>query len=208
MIPKRDNYAIQADFARRLFLERDQRAILAKSPVESDGAYLYLKILDRLCRIDRKTGLHAWQEASVWVPSLSHSETLTIFDYLCDARPDRSLSGAYTPVTNLGHMFHTSLTESETPTALEQAIDKNPDAFCRACIDLGGTAHPGGDVGFALPFFPDLPVVVRFWHSDEDFGPQLRLFWDENTLQYLRYETTFYARDMLLRRLAHRMKAC
>ena len=128
---------------------------------------------------------------------------MTIFDYLCDSRRDRCLSGEFIAMANFGHQFHSGLLESGAPSALERRADQDLPGFCRACRALGGEPVTGGDAGFRLRFFPDLPVVLRFWASDEEFPAQLRFYWDKNTLFYLRYETMYYALGILQSRLLY-----
>lgn len=201
-----DNYAIMADNTRRLFLTYDQSAIIASIPLTYDPDFFYLPVLDRTCRIDRKTGRIFWPSSDgSWVISTLHNDAITIFDYLCDASPSRTLSGEYRALAGFGHMFHTGLVEDAAPTELERFIDANPDTFRAACESLGGQPYPRGDIAYILPFFPDLPVVLQFWHSDEDFPPQLRSFWDTNSLSWLRYETMYYALGLLRSRLAQIM---
>lgn len=203
-MPRQDNYAIMADQTRKLFLTYDQSAILSNIPLQSDADYFYLPVLDRICRIDRKTGQICWSAADgSWNASTSPNDAITIFDYLCDARPGRQLSGEFRGLTGFAHMFHTGLVENSAPTALECFIDQHPDAFRSACEALGGRPYPKGDIGYTLPLFPDFPVLLQFWHSDEDFPPQLRSFWDTNALSWLRYETMHYALHLLLSRLSH-----
>lgn len=197
-----DNYALMADHTRRLFLTYDQAAILEKIPMNADPDYFYFPVLDRTCRIDRHTGHFFWSSPEGWLPGTSPNDPITIFDYLCDSRPDRRLSGEFQALASFGHMFHTGLQENAPPTRLEQFIDAHPEQFREACLRLGGTPYPKGDIGFTLPLFPDLPVLVQFWHSDEDFPPQLRPFWDRNSLQWIRYETMYYAWGMILDRLS------
>lgn len=198
-----DNYALQADFARRLFLERDQAAILAKSPVTADEANIHLTLLSQPYRVCRATG-RIFRLEGDWVPADSHGEVLTIFDWLCDARPHRCLSGIWKTTTSLGIGIHSGLLD-HSAAALAKAIDGDPGSFVRACEALNGAPVSQCDLGFTVPFFPDLPVSIRFWHSDEEFPPQLTFLWDANTLLYLRYETTFYALGLLRRRLSRLM---
>lgn len=196
MLQKRDNYAIQANDARLRFLTYDQAAM----PAQSDDEYLYITFCGcdyRICRADghifRKSG-DDWQCAD------SHGEVLTIFDYLCDAKTDRAPSRVFVSMASLGGHVHTGLAASSGP--LERAIDADPDRFRRVCLTLGGReSDGGGDLCFDLFLFPDLPVRLRFWHADEEFPPQLDLLWDRNALQYLRYETTWYAAGVLRSRL-------
>lgn len=201
MIPiqRPDNYALQADFARRLFLGRDQAAILAKSPVTADDDCIHLTLLSRPYRIDRRTG-RIFRLEENWVPADSHGEVLTIFDWLCDGQPHRCLSGIWKTTAALSIGIHSNLLD-HSGAQLARAIDRDPQAFIRACEALGAVPFPKGDLAFTLPLFPDLPVTVQFWHSDEEFPPALTFLWDANTLLYLRYETTFFALGLLRDRL-------
>ena len=203
MEQKIDNYQIQAQRARQRFLTYDQQQIIAKSPLTFDDDYLYLPVLDRTCMIRRQTGELFWQAGGVCTPSHDPSDATTIFDYLCDSRRDRCLSGEFIAMANFGHQFHSGLLESGAPSALERRADQDLPGFCRACRALGGEPVTGGDAGFRLRFFPDLPVVLRFWASDEEFPAQLRFYWDKNTLFYLRYETMYYALGILQSRLLY-----
>lgn len=203
MEQKIDNYQIQAQRARQRFLTYDQQQIIAKSPLTFDDDYLYLPVLDRTCMIRRQTGELFWQAGGVCTPSHDPSDAMTIFDYLCDSRRDRCLSGEFIAMANFGHQFHSGLLESGAPSALERRADQDLPGFCRACRALGGEPVTGGDAGFRLRFFPDLPVVLRFWASDEEFPAQLRFYWDKNTLFYLRYETMYYALGILQSRLLY-----
>jgi hypothetical protein len=106
-------------------------------------------------------------------------------------------------MASLGGHIHGGLASSSGP--LERAIDACPDRFRAACLSLGGRQAPGGDICFDLDLFPDLPVRLRFWHADEDFPPQLDLLWDRNTLQFLRYETTWFAAGVLRSRIREAM---
>ena len=199
MLPKRDNYAIQAEDARLRFLTYDQTAM----PVRKDAEFLHLPFCGSEYRISRSDGHVFRQIGGDWRSADSHGEVLTIFDYLCDAKPDRAAAGEFVSMASLGGHIHGGLASSSGP--LERAIDRCPDAFRRACEALGGTEAPGGDICFDLDLFPDLPVRLRFWHADEDFPPSLDLLWDRNTLQFLRYETTWFAAGVLRSRIREAM---
>ena len=199
MLQKRDNYAIQAESARLRFLTYDQTAM----PVEKDGEFLYLSFCGCKYRISRSDGHIFRRVRESWQSGDSHGEVLTIFDYLCDARPGRAPSGEFVSVPSLGGHVHGGLVQKSG--ALERLIDRNPDVFRRACRDLGGVPGEGGDLCFDLKLFPDLPVRLRFWHADEEFDPYLDLLLDKNALLFLRYETTWYAAGVLRARLRETM---
>ena len=199
MIPKRDNYALQAESARLRFLTYDQSAM----PVQKDGDYLYLRFCGSDYRISRADGHIFRQSGETWHPADSHGEVLTIFDYLCDAKPGRAPAREAVSMAFLGGHVHSGLAAASG--SLERTIDQNPESFRRACLALGGREAPGGDLCFDLDLFPDLPVQLRFWHADEDFPPSLDLLWDRNTLQFLRYETTWFAAGVLRSKLREAM---
>ena len=199
MIQKRDNYAIQAEEARIRFLTYDQSAM----PVQRDGEYLYLRFCGSDYRVCRADGHLFRRVGENWLSADSHGEVLTVYDYLCDAKPGRAPAREPVSMAHLGGHVHTNLAAASG--SLERAIDRDPDAFRRACEALGGTPAPGGDICYDLEMFPDLPVQLRFWHADEDFPPSLDLLWDRNTLQFLRYETTWFAAGVLRGRLREEM---
>ena len=65
---------------------------------------------------------------------------------------------------------------------------------------------PGGDLGYAAELFDGLRIGIQFWFGDEEFFPRVRYLWDENALQYLRYETMYFAVSLLRRRIGEEMK--
>ena len=194
-----NNYAIMEDQARKLFLTYDQAKIIQKSPVNFDESYIYLPVLDTTCRVSRESGHVTWLEQGHWKPSPRQHDTLTVFDYLCDSAPDRTLSGNWRTHAALGSNVHDTLAEKASP--LETIIDQNPCQFIHLCQTLGGKPFPHCDIGFTLQLFPDLPITLQFWHSDEEFPPRLRFLWDMNTNQFIRYETTYYALGLIQARL-------
>ena len=199
MLPKRDNYALQAESARLRFLTYDREAM----PARKDSEYLYLFFCGFDYRICRADGHLFRRVAECWLPADSHGEVLTIYDYLCDAKPGRVPAGNAVSMAFLGGHVHSGLATASG--SLERAIDSDPEAFRRGCLILGGRECKGGDACFELDLFPDLPVRLRFWHADEDFPPSLDLLWDANTLDFLRYETTWFAAGVLRSRLREAM---
>ena len=145
--------------------------------------------------------MERWNGES-WMDGNSFHEVMTILDWLCDSRPERSLSGRWCNVVSRSG-FHRDLQEKEDPYAEIFAAD--PTAFAAACQALGGVKMPQGDVGYAIELVDGLSVYIQLWLGDEEFSPRLRCLWDENVLQYLRYETTWYAVGLLLRRLREYM---
>ena len=54
--------------------------------------------------------------------------------------------------------------------------------------------------------FDFLPVTLQFWDADDEFDAVLKIMWDRRTLDFMRYETTYYAAGRLLERLEELIK--
>ena len=197
-----DNYAKQAAQAQEHFLTYDQEKIIAKCRLSYDHDYLYPTLFGATYRLCRKTGKLERKQEAVWQEAGFH-EIMTILDILCDSKEERFLTGRWQGMQNFGLQFHQNLLEGKDRFA--EAVDKDPEAFRKACRALGGTELSGADMGYAIEVMDGLQVALQFWHSDEEFPAQIRYFWDENALQYIRYETMYFAvghlRSLLLRLL-------
>ena len=198
---RKNNYEIQAGQARKLFCAHDLDAVARAHGLRTDADFLYLHLLSEDYRVSRSSGHIARREGEAWLPADGFDETLTIFDLLCDAKPGRHAAGTWKTTLDFGGQVHRGLLENEKPDALELLYDKDPARLRAACETLGGEALPGADVSYALPFFEDLRIAVQFWHGDDEFAPRLRVLWDANADQYLRYETMYYAIGLLKSRL-------
>lgn len=201
---KRDNYAIAAANARRLFLSYDQQKLIEKLRLAYDDTYLYTTFLGDRFRIRRTTGDMERQTENGWTEANGFNEVLTLFDLLCDSKPDRHPAGKMKSMTDFGLQFHQNLME-DTRDPFTLAVQENQQGFAAACLSLGGRAVRGADLGVQIPVFEELTITLLFWAGDEEFAPRLRFLWDENALQYLKYETMYYAVGYLKERLAEKM---
>ena len=165
-----DNYQIQMQNAQKYFLTYDQDKLIRKFTLHADDGYLYPIMFRTLYRIDRKTGSFeryrgTWQDANTF------GEVMTLLDILCDSQDNRFLTGRWVST---------------------QAFDKSPGSFHKACKALGGHPIVGGDEAYAVEVMDGLEIGIMFWYGDEEFPAQLRFYWDENALMYLKYETMHY----------------
>lgn len=203
-----DNYARSLEAARQHFLEYDS-ALLAKRPgMGASGPYLTTCFLGADTRIARETGKVTFSRdgfETFW--EANYTEALSVYDWLCDRRPDAAASGEFCPVGSLPGVYVGGSGLSMTGGTLAEKIDKSPLAFSRALGAMGGTPVPLGDMGFRLPVFPDLPMCLKFYHGDEDFPPSLTFLWDRNTLRFVRYETVYYIAGCLCASVRHGMGA-
>lgn len=195
---KRDNYQIQAQQAKAHFLRYDQQALIDKLQLDHDTDYLYPTMLRCRYRLCRKTGdLQLW--GGTWVDANSFEEVMTLLDLVCDSSSERSISGRWKQMRDFGLMFHRSLLEEQDEWAERFAVDL--PGLHRACMALDARLLPIGDAAYAIELFDGLCIGLQLWRGDEEFAPRLRLLWDENALQYLKYETMYFARNLLFQRL-------
>lgn len=201
---RRDNYKIQADQAKRRFLDYDQQLLIKKLKAEADEEYIYVNFLCQPYRLNRTTGDAQRWEKGVWTDGNSFGEVMTLLDLVCDSREDRWLTGRWRSMADMGLQFHQNLLE-EKRDKMADLIDADPDGFRRACEAMGGRAISGADIACAIELFEGLQIGIQFWFGDDEFYPRLRYLWDENALQYLKYETMYFAVGLLEQRLRERM---
>ena len=200
-----NNYLIQARQAKQRFLTYDSQALIRKLTLKADEDFLYVPMLCQTYRIRRTTGDIDRFNGEAWVDANSYEEVMTLLDLVCDSREDRHLSGRWKNMSAFGLQFHQNLLEG-TRDPWAEAFQADQEGFCRACIALGGKPLPNGDIAYAIELFDGLPVALQLWLGDEEFPPSLRLKWDENASMYIRYETMYFAKALLLDRIADEMK--
>lgn len=202
----RSNYDVTRDSARQLFLRYDQETMIRRFGLDHDAAYLYLPFVGRNYRVDRRTGVVAWSDDGFRTAhEADFNEALSICDALCCSKEGCRLAGTFCTVNQLKGVVQSSRVGDGIFQPAAQRFDGRTAQLARACSALGGVPEGRGDVAFRLYPFPFLPVLFQFWSSDEDFPASLTILWDENTLDFVRYETTYYIAGHLLRRLLELM---
>lgn len=174
--------------------------------LHSDLHYLYADFMARHYRIDLKSGMTEWSAeplfgaaGSVCVQEASFNEVLSLFDILFYSKEDASLSGDYTVMQNLSRVQTTaSYAGKGAFQKYEEYWDRQPERLAKACEALGGVPFGKGDVAYRIPVFREIDLILRFWRSDEDFPASLQFLFDQNLLQFMHYETTWYVVSHLL----------
>ena len=185
-----DNYVIQLQNAQKFFLTYDQEKLIQKFRLQADADFLYITMFHTPYRLNRHTGrLERYVDS--WVDANTFGEVMTMLDILCDSRDDRCLTGKWVSTQMFGKHFHSGLLEPAFD-ALADIFDKNPGALETVCKALGGRPIQGGDEAWAVEIMDGLEIGIFFWYADDEFPAQLRFFWDENALMYIRYETMHY----------------
>ena len=190
-----DNYEVSRDRAQAFFLSFDQEMIIRTWNLKHDENCMYVDFVGRSYAVCRKTGavvrLFDGKQAGF-------AEVLSIFDLLCHPGEHKRLSGNFAPVNSLKGSPPAGGVNTNFHQDTARRFDRDPEGLRRACLALGGVAVDMADVGFQFPLFADITVLLKFYHSDEDFPASITLLWDANTLQFIYYETVFYIAGFLL----------
>ncbi|MBQ0133990.1 MAG: DUF3786 domain-containing protein [Clostridiales bacterium] len=185
-----DNYERTRNEMRSEFLKYDQSAMLRKLPLEADEDYIYLSYLGMPCRVGRRTGIVELKREEYEEADFSLS--MTVYDLLCYAKEGCCLSGRFVPHTGLkvqgsGVNVNAGFFKNDN-----SALQGKGEALRRVLSELGELTELSADVAAILHPFPFLPLMVQFWDGDEEFPPTLKFMFDENILDYMHFETTFY----------------
>ena len=199
-----DNYDLQVDMAKRIFLEYDQEKMIRKFRLEADKNYIYLTYLSTPCRIGRQTGGVEEYIEDCWQECREYSTVMTLYDLLCFHKGDIAPTLTQQWCT-VGTFVVTGVTNTETFTRkFAKLFDGRLDALKTACEKLGGVLQPamaGADLTCRFGVTPFFPVLLQFWEGDDEFPPRLLILWDRNTDRFMHFETTFYLQGDLLNRL-------
>lgn len=204
-----DNYDLQVDIGKRIFLEYDQELMIRKFRLEADERYIYLTYLNTPCRISRTTGGIEEHLDAEWQECRSYSTVMTVYDLLCYHK------GETAPVLfeqwcAVGTFVITGVTKTEGFTKkYAKLFDGHLDKLKNVCKRLGGDLlkpMAGADLTCRFRVTPFFPVLLQFWEGDEEFPPKLLILWDRNTDSFMHFETTFYLQGDLLERLKNCME--
>lgn len=201
------NYDQMSEDSRKLFLSMDQEAIIRKFHLKHDEEKIFIRFLNREYALDRNTGLiHA---ADTGRPA-GNDETMSIYDMLCYSVESPSLpilSGEWKSLSALGGIIGSSHTQNRLYTEKMLApFAGRTQQMSAACEKLGGHKAKGADVSYILPVFDFFPVWMEFWDGDDEFPPNIQFLWDQNSLEFLHYETLWYCTQFLEKELARIMR--
>ncbi len=203
----KSNYDITKEKMQTEFLKYDQERMIEKFGLRHDEAYLYIRFVGRDYRVSRDSGKVEWSEDGfVHKEDGSFEEAMSIYDVLCYSKEGCHLSERFARINNMKGTVHSNGLGDSSTNAPARFFDSREEALRRACESLGGQREAVGEVAYRIPTFDFLPVILQFWHSDEEFPPSLQLLWDENILSFMHYETTYYTAGHLLRRIQELME--
>ncbi len=196
------NYELTRNRMRGQFLQYDQAHMIEKFSLAHDRQYLYLDFVRRPHRIGRTTGVVEWSDDGFQTAREAGFEaSMTIYDVLCCSKEGCRLSGRYCTVQMLKGVSRASTPGGSLFQASAERFRGKLPALRHACAQLGAPCALSGDAAYILDAFSFLPACLQFWDADEEFAPQLKFMFDENLLDYMRFETAFYLMGHILERL-------
>lgn len=185
------------------FSSYDTDAMIEKFQLQHDAAYLYLPVLGRAYRIDRRSGQVSWSDDGFLTSTeADYNAAMTLYDVLCCSQPDCRLAHTWVNVRSLARVQGGTLEKSsDFFQGAGRIFSGKAEALARSCQALQGKKLDQGDVAYQLDLLPFLPLQLVFWEADEDFPASLQFFVDRNTLAYMHYETLMFALSHVLDRL-------
>ena len=184
------------------FLKYDLTQIADRFGLALDDKYLSLRFMGSGCRIDRENGAVECFHKGGFRPA-EYNEAMTVYDILCYSKADAVPSGQYVSMQSLSGVLSSGSNAGAQRFYAEEKrrYDHKEKALIRALEQMGGNMTEGGDVSAVIEVFNGLNVLFRFWNSDEDFDPEIQFMWDENVLQFMHYETVWFANSALIARI-------
>ena len=197
-----NNYETMKLQMRDEFLKYDQAAMIEKFGLGSDDENIYITFFGTEYAVDRKTGGVRSERGEA-----GYNEAMTIYDVLCWSKPHCKASGRMVNMGSLstiqgGSMMHEG---DGLFGRYEAEFDQNDEALSAACAKLGGVPGGKGDVAYRIPMFPFLDVMLQYWDSDDEFPASLQLFVDAGIIDFMHYETVWFALSYLLERIRELM---
>ena len=203
LTPKSSNYETMKQAMAQTFSSYDTGAMIEKFQLQHDAAYLYLPVLGRAYRIDRRSGQVSWSDDGFLTSTeADYNAAMTLYDVLCCSQPDCRLAHTWVNVRSLARVQGGTLEKSsDFFQGAGRIFSGKAEALARSCQALQGKKLDQGDVAYQLDLLPFLPLQLVFWEADEDFPASLQFFVDRNTLAYMHYETLMFALSHVLDRL-------
>lgn len=202
------NYETMKDRMSSHFLEYDQEKMIRKFALEHDEKYLYIFFVGRKYRINRITGGITWSVDEFQTEeNANYNEAMTIYDVLCNSKEYCHPAHEWVHIGSLSTVQGGNLAnDSNFFKDAGKKFDGKAAELAKACERLHGIRLEKGDVAYQLEMFSFLPVVLRFWESDDEFPASLQVLVDRNILEYMHYETVMFAIGHLLERVGEEME--
>lgn len=203
----RTNYEKQIDNALVAFVSWDHKKIVSKFDLASDEEYIYIGEFDIMYRLHKHNATIEKSFDNVnYTDNVNFDESASIFDLFGYSKDNLFLTGKWANIWNVEKNIHVGhASNSHFYKKYETFFTGQIDLLNKACEKLGGIKTEYADTSYIINAFDFLPMMFQFWDADEEFPARIRILWDENILDYIRFETTFSLQFQLLNRLCETM---
>ena len=169
---------------------------------------LYISFVGRKYRISRTTGEITWSVDEFRTEeNANYNEAMTIYDVLCNSKEYCHPAHEWVHIGSLSTVQGGNLAnDSNFFRDAGKKFEGKTAELAKACKRLHGIRPEKGDVAYQLDMFSFLPVILRFWESDDEFPASLQVLVDRNILEYMHYETVMFAIGHLLERVGEEME--
>lgn len=192
------NYDIARDDAARLFAQSDHTQTAGRFGLKEEDGWLLLEFFGMPYRVSLTTGEAQRLVDGQWEIA-GYNDAMTIYDLLGYSQSTCRASGQMVNTRSLHmKMASTAPSPSELFARKGETLASHLTQLPAAFEALGGTLLAQADASAQFTAFGDLKMQVQVWEADEDFPATVELFWDANVLQYMHYETVWYANGFIL----------
>ncbi len=196
------NYELMQKQMEQKFTEYDQEELIHRFNLEANPNYISFLFMGSDCRIDRNIGaVECLDPHTGSYYAGDYNEAMTIYDLLCYSAMGASPSGEYVSMNSLSSIQSAGSGGVEFFKKDADLYDRHLSELKTALSAYTKNFLDSGDLCAEIEVFDNLRVQFRFWQSDEDFAPDIQFLWDKNVLQYMHYETVWFANHAIIDRI-------
>ena len=195
-----DNYKMLREKWRLIYQGLDREELAQRFGLKSDEQAYYIVYFHQTYRLDKKSGMLTLLEEPD--RELTFHTVMAVYHLFYYSRPGARVSGRFVPFREVKRAapfdaaFRRTILEP-----LAAAFEGHTEEMRRACLSLGGSPVPQGDVGYQIEAFDCMPLQVVFWDGDEEFRAQANILFDADITDFLHEETVVCVASDLFRRL-------
>lgn len=197
---KESNYEIMKHQMQNVFAQRNLELVAEKWHLDINEKNIYVRFIARDYTINVENGLILRADNG---GEADYNEVMTLYDIL--SRDPAVPFEKFVSIDSFSGLKSIS-GQSSIFDCAKFKFDHREKQLAHACEKLGGTPFGKSDVGYKLPVFQQLHVILQFWSSDDEFGPELKFMGDQNMMSFMKYETMMFMLSHFINRLCEEME--
>lgn len=195
-----DHYEELCEKWRGIYLAMDREELKERFRLRSDGGAHCITYFRQEYRLDQQDGsLTLTDDPNRQVSFNAAMAIYTLFHY---AKPEASVCGRFVPFREVKRAAPFAPAFQRMIVApFCRAFNGHTELLRHACKMLGGQPVKQGDVGYIIPAFDWMPVMMTFWDGDDEFDAQATLLFDADITDFIHEESVVLIGADLVRRL-------